>query len=338
MGLAQLSDLLRQGHYTACREQAERLLFQGDLDPVGLAGTYLALSRSLSALCANQEALGPAELALHFARDCGESDLLGSAICHSAYVYCENRLYKRAVARLAEYFYYYSLYREARSLEGWVLYNMGVFYRAMGRGTKALEYYTKALRWQERERAEPQELERCRANLAWQALKLGQVELAEACMAGSAAYLELYPSDMDARARHWNNLAFHAYLTGAHRRAMELASQVVGLRGVSPLRKAYACLTLHYTARSLGKERVAVGMAVLARIQASVARRPDVEEEASRSLLQMLQERDGLPLMEDLFAQLGLAMRPRQDGPEPLPLPSEQPVPAPAPVPRPTKP
>lgn len=338
MGVNQLSDLLRQGHYTACRERAEQVLLQGDLDSLGLATTYLALSRSLSALGANQEALAPAELALHFARDCGENDLLGSAICHSAYVYGENRLYKRAVARLAEYFYYYSLYREARSLEGWVLYNMGVFYRAMGRGTKALEYYTKALHWHERERTAPHELERCRANLAWQALKLGQVDLAEDCMAGSAAYLEAHPHDLDARARHWNNLAFHAYMTGAHQRAMLHASQVVGLRGVSPLRKAYACLTLHYTARSLGKERVAVGMGVLARIQASVARRPDVEEEASRSLLQMLQERDGLPLMEDLFAQLGLSVRPRQDGAEPLP--PEQPLsaPAPTPAPRPGKP
>lgn len=319
MELAVLSDLFRQGRYADCRERAETLLVQGGLDPHGSAAVYLALSRSLSALHANQEALGPGELAVHYARTCGDNDLLGRAICHSAYAYYENRLYKRALARLTEYFYYYSLYKEARALEGWVFYNMAVLYRAMGRGTKALEYYLKAYRWHQAEGAGPQELERCRANLVWQYLKLGEIEPAEGHMERSEEYLVHFPNDLDARARHWNNLAYHAYMTGAFRRAMETAARVVGLRGVTPLRKAYACLTLHYTARALGTERVAMGMGVLARIQASVARRPDIEEEASRSLVQTLQQREGLPLMEDLFAELGLVVRPRQDGAEPLP-------------------
>lgn len=330
MEVGDLSALLRQRRFGECREGAERLLLQGGLTPVELAAVYLALSRSLSVLSGHQEALGPAELAMHYARSCGENDLLGRAICHSAYTYHENRLYKRAVARLAEYFYYYSLYKQARSLEGWVLYNMAVFYRAMGRGTKALEYYVKAYRWHVAEAPDPQQVERCRANLAWQYLKMGEVQPAEAYMEGSEEYLVQFPNDLDARARHWNTLAFHAYMTGAYFRAMETAARVVGLRGVTPLRKAYACLTLHYSARALRKERVAIGMAVLARIQASVARRPDVEEEATRSLLQMLQQREGLPLMEDLFAQFGLTPRPRQDGAEPLPeepVPSEEPPP-----------
>ncbi|MFZ5827641.1 MAG: hypothetical protein ACOY94_25335 [Bacillota bacterium] len=319
MEIAHLSDLLREGRYGECREGAEALLLQGGLDRRGLAAVYLALSRSLSGASANQEALGPAELAVHYGRDCGDNDLLGRAICHSAYVYHENRLYKRAVARLAEYFYYYSLYVDARLLEGWVLYNMAVFYRAMGRGAKALEYYVKAYRWHLGEEAPPQQVEKCRANLAWQHLKMGEIGPAEACMEGSEEYLHRFPNDLDARSRHWNNLAFHAYMTGSYRRAMETAARVVGLRGATPLRKAYACMTLHHTARALGKERVAIGMAVLARIQASVARRPDVEEEASRSLLQILQQREGLPLMEDLFSELGLVVRLRQDGADPLP-------------------
>jgi len=312
-----LVDLLRQGQYGDCRAQAEALLLHGGLDPQERAAVYLALSQSLSALHANQEALSPAELALHYARNCGENDLLARAICHSAYVYYENRLYKRAVARLAEYFYYYSLYKSARALEGWVLHNMAVFYRAMGRGTKALEYYAKAYRWHRNEGASPQQVEKCRANLAWQYLKMGEVQAAEAYLEGSEEYLVHHPNDLDARARHWNNQAFHAYMTGAYRQAMETAAKVVGLRGSTPLRKAHACLTLHYTARSLGQERVAIGMGVLARIQANVAHRPDLVEEADRCLVHMLQQREGLPLMEDLFAELGL--RPRQDGADPLP-------------------
>lgn len=325
MDLAQLSQLLRQGRYAECREAAETQLVRGGLDDLGSALVYLALSRSLSALHANQEALGPAELAVHYARDGGDCDVLGRAICHSAYVYHENGLSKRAASRLAEYFHYYSFYTHARELEGWVFYNMAVFYRAMGRGTKALEYYEKAHRWHLSEGTHPQQVELCRANLAWQHLKMGEIESAEAYMEGSEDYLHQHPNDLDARARHWNNLAFHGYMTGEYRRAMETAARVVALRGVTPLRKAHACLTLHYTAKALGKERVAMGMGVLARIQASVARRPDVEEEATRSLLQMLQQKEGMPLMEDLFAQLGLVVRPRQDGAEPLP-------PEPAPV------
>ncbi len=317
MSGAGLADLLRQGKYADCRAHAETLLLRGGLDQVASVEVYLALSRSLSALHSNQEAIAPGELALHFARDCGQNDLLARAICHSAYVYYENRLYKRALARLAEYFYYYSLYKEARALEGWVLFNMAVFYRAMSRGSKALEYYTKAYRWHLQEGSSAQPLEKCRANLAWQYLKTGQIQEAEVYLEGSEEYLIHFPNDLDARARHWNNAAFHAYMTGAYRRAMELAARVMGMRGVTPIRKAYACLTLHYTARSLGKERVAIGMGVLARIQANVARRPDVVEEAEHCLVQILQQREGLPLMEDLFAELGL--RPRQDGAEPLP-------------------
>ncbi|MFZ5815664.1 MAG: hypothetical protein ACOY93_10240 [Bacillota bacterium] len=319
MEIAALSDLLRQGRFGECQERAENLLLRGGLDQKGRAAVYLALSRSLSSVHANQEALGPAELAVHYARDSGDNDLLGRAICHSAYAYHENRLYKRAAARLAEYFYYYSLYKQARSLEGWVLFNMAVFYRAMGRGSKALEYYAKAYRWSLSEGSSPQQVEKCRANLTWQLLRLGDIGSAELLLQGSEEYLLQFPNDLDARSRHWNNLAFHAFMAGAHQQAMEMAARVLGLQGVSPLRKAYACLTLHFTARALGRERVAAGMAVLARIQASVARRPDLEEEATRALLQMRQEKEGLPLMEDLFAQLGLTKRPRQDGPEPLP-------------------
>jgi hypothetical protein len=72
--------------------------------------------------------------------------------------------------------------------------------------------------------------------------------------------------------------------------------------------------------RALGKERVAMGIGVLARIHASVAQRPDVEEEATRLLVQMLQQQEGLPLMEDLFAELELTICSRQDGAEPLPI------------------
>jgi hypothetical protein len=73
-------------------------------------------------------------------------------------------------------------------------------------------------------------------------------------------------------------------------------------------------------ARALGRERVAMGIGVLARIHAIVDQRPDLEEEATRSLVQMLQQQEGLSLMEDLFAELGLTIRSRQDGAEPLPI------------------
>jgi hypothetical protein len=55
---------------------------------------------------------------IHYARECGDNDLLGRAICHFAYVHHENRPYKRAASRMAEYVYYYRLYKEARALEG----------------------------------------------------------------------------------------------------------------------------------------------------------------------------------------------------------------------------
>jgi hypothetical protein len=80
----------------------------------------------------------------------------------------------------------------------------------------------------------------------------------------------------------------------------------MSIRGVSPPRKAQACLILHHTANAMGMGREAMGMGVLARIQASVARRPDLEEEVIRSMLRF-QQQQGLPLMEELFRALNEA-------------------------------
>lgn len=311
---SELSNLLNQGRYAECRGAAEALLQSGGLDPADQAGAYLALSQSLSALQANQEALGSAELAVHYARDCGDNDLLGRAICHSALVYYQNGLHKRAVSRLNEYFRYHALYRQARRLEGWVLHSLGLFYRAMGRGEQALAYFEKAWRWKVQEGGEPDQLEECRSDLIWQLLRHGDVDAAEGLLAESETHLSHRPEDRDGRARYWINLAYHHHMTGLHRRAMEAASQVVAVRGIAPVWKAQACLIIHHAARAVGKEQVAAGMAILARIQAGLARRPDLEEEATRSLLQMLQQHEEPPRLEELLAELGLRLRQRQEG------------------------
>lgn len=306
MDLADLAALLEQGRFAECRAEAEALLCRGGLDRVGQAGAYLLLSRSLSRLQANQEALGPGELAVHYALTAGDNDLLGRAICHSAFAYGENRLYKQAIARLGEYFRYHSLYREARRLEGWVLFHLALYHQRMGRGSQAHSYYQKAYRWHLAAESAPAQVEQCRASLAWQSLRMGDLAQAAPLMEGSEAYLRQEPDDREARARHWNNRAYQAYLTGQYPRASEIAARVVALPGAAPVWKATACLTLHQTARALGQEEVAIGMAALARIHASVARRPDLEEEALRALVQMLQQQEGLPRMEELFVKLGL--------------------------------
>lgn len=304
MLVAALSGLLGERRYGECKELAEAILRRGGLTDGDRGYVYLALSSSLSALHANQEALGPGELAVHFTRAAAEYDLLGRALCHLAAVYRENGLYKRAVGCLDEYFQAFSLYDRARALEGRAFGQLAQSYQAMGRGPRALEYWRKAHRWHVDYQAEPQVVDLYRGKLVWQLLKLGQLESVAPLMAESEAYLRQAPNDLEARARYLNNLAYQAYLTSRYGLAIDTAARVMGMRGARPVRKAQACLTLHYTARSLGLVREAVGFGLLGRIHASVARRPDLEDEATRALLHMHQ-REALPSVEELLRELG---------------------------------
>ncbi|HLN62668.1 MAG TPA: hypothetical protein VK464_14070 [Symbiobacteriaceae bacterium] len=306
-----LGDLLSERRYGECRELAETILRRGSLTDGERGIVYLALSSSLAALHSNQEALGPGELAVYFSRCAGEHDLLGRALCHLAEVYHENGLYKRAVGCLDEYFLAFSLYNLARALEGRAFGQMAQSYQAMGRGPKALEYWRKAYRWHMDHRTDPQLVDLYRGKLVWQLLKLGQLEPVGALLGDSEAYLRQAPNDLEARARYLNNLAYQAYLTCRYGLAIDTAARVMGLRGARPVRKAQACLTLHYTARSLGLVREAVGFGLLGRIQASVARRPDLEDEATRALVHMHQ-RETLPSIDELLR--GLGRRPGSSG------------------------
>ncbi|HYG60786.1 MAG TPA: hypothetical protein VD902_22140, partial [Symbiobacteriaceae bacterium] len=204
------------------------------------------------------------------------------------------------VACLEEYFRDFALYNVSRALEGWSLAHLALFYQAMGRHPKALEYFQKAYRWHSEQGAGPQHLDEHRADLIWQSLKLGDTDAARPLLAESAVYLQEVPNDLDARARYLNNQAYLHYLSGGYTSALDAAIQVVHMRGVSALRKAQACLTLHYTAKAMGHRREAMGLGTLVRIQASLGRRPDLEEEATRSMLHMQQD-GGLPLMDELF-------------------------------------
>lgn len=304
MDVGALASLLESGRYTECCQAAELLVRHAALPDADRARAFLAQSYSLGALQAYQEALAPAELAVYFSKLGGAYDVAGHALCHLAVLYHDSRLHKRAIQCLDEYFRYFTLYAEARSLEGWVLAHTARAYQAMGRGPKALEYFQKAYRWQVEHAASPQQVDLIRGDLVWQCLKLGRLEPAQELLPASEAYLRAFPNDLDARARHLNNEAYRCFLLGHFSGAVEAAIHTVQIRGVSALRKAQACLTLHYTARAMGLWKEARGLGTLARIQASVCRRPDVEEEATRALLHL--QHDGeLPLMDELARSLG---------------------------------
>lgn len=308
MNVSQLASLLDEGRYAECRAEAESVLRHAPLTDQDRARAFLALSYSSAALHAGQEALGTAELAVYFSRQSGEYEVTGHALCHLAFLCYESRLYKRAVHCLEEYFRSFTLYGEAKTLEGWVLAHLGLFYQAMGRSSKALEYLEKAYRWHQDRGALPPQVDHHRAEWVWHLLKAGRVEQVRDLLAASATYLCEYPNDIDARVRFYNNHAYFHYLRGSHEAALDYAMQAMQVRGISAARKAQACLTLHYATRALGLWKEARGMATLARIHASVSRRPELEEEATRALLH-LQTDSGLPLMDELFRSLGKMAR-----------------------------
>jgi tetratricopeptide (TPR) repeat protein len=305
MDVSELAALLEDRRFGECRDAAAAILRQPALTDAERAQAFLALSYSQAALLDCQEALGSAELAVYFGHQSREYDVAGHALCHLAMLCYENRLYKRAVACLDEYLRTYTIYKEALALEGWVLSHLGLFHQAMGRGLKALEYFQKAYRWHLDHDAGPQQLDLYRGDLTWQHLKLGAVEPTASLLAHTRAYLKEAPNDLDARARYLNNMAYRSYLTGDYGGAIQSALQAVHMRGISATRKAQAYLTLHYAAKAKRMEKEARGLATLARIQANVARRADLEEEAVRALVQM-QQGGGVPLMEELFRSLSL--------------------------------
>jgi tetratricopeptide (TPR) repeat protein len=298
-----LAALLDERRFGDCRDAATALLRTGELDDGARAQVFLALSCSLAALQSGQEALGPAELGVYFGREAGDYDLVARALCHLATLCHESGQHKRAIACLDEFFQYFGLYRMAKSLEGWVLGRLGLLYQAMGRGTKALEYFRRAYQWHLAADSSPQLIEVHRGNLTWQLLQLGATTEARELLAQSAAHLGRAPNDLEARACYLNNLGYSDYLSGNHRAAIDLCIQALHMRNVPAAWKARACLTLHYTARAMGRLREAMGLGTLARIQANLARQPHLAEEATRSMLHM-QQHAGLPLMDELLRSL----------------------------------
>lgn len=308
MEVSALAGLLEAGRYAECIQAAEVLLRHGALPDGEKARAFLAQSYAQAALQASQEAVGPAELAVHFSRTGSVYDVAAHALCHLADLCYENQLYKRALQCLDEYFSYITLYgAQARSLEGWVLSHTGLAYQAMGRGPRALEYFQKAYRWYVEHSACPQQVDQARGDLAWQLLRQGQPTEVTPLLEGSAAYLREHPNDLDARARLLNNRAYRNFLLGHYSAAIDTGVHSVQMRGASALRKAQACLILHHAARAMGLWKEARGLGFLARIQAGLSKRPDLEQEAVRCLLHLHQGAD-VPLMDELVrsvARLG---------------------------------
>jgi tetratricopeptide (TPR) repeat protein len=298
-----LASLLDERRFGECREAALGLLRTGNLSDASRAEVCLALSCSLAALQSGQEALGPAELGVYFGRQAGEYDLVGRALCHLGALCHESGLYKRGIAALDEYFQYFGLYLFAKSLEGKVLSRLGLLYQAMGRGPRALEYFRRAYQWHAAGGASPQLVEVQRGHLIWQLLKLGETGQARELLGLSEAYLGRAPNDLEARACYLNNLGYCDYLDGKYPAAIDRCIQVLHMRNLPAAWKARACLTLHYTARAMGRVREAVGLGTLARIQASLAHQAYLEEEATRALLHV-QQHEGLPLMDELLRSL----------------------------------
>lgn len=294
-----LTVLLSEQRHSECLETAEQFLTKPDLPDVERAQAYLALSLSRAKLLHIQEAITPGELAAYFSRQSGAYDLLGRALCHLAVLYHETRLNQRAVGCLEQYFQFFTLYTRAKELEGWVLAYLGQCYQAEGRHPKALEYLGKAYRWHWYQVSSPQSLDEHRAEFIWQALQLGQVDEARPLLADSECYLCQAPNDLEARARYWNNVSYLHYLTYDYSAATKHALSVVHMSNIPALRRAQGCLTLHHIAKAMGRHKEALGWGALVRVQAHLARRPDLADEVTRSILHM-QQVDGVPSIDEL--------------------------------------
>lgn len=298
----ELREWLAAGQYQRVKETAESWLLKPDLSADELALYNTALCAALVAMKEPVEALGPGERGLDAARRSGSPDAVAEALLYLADAYLGASHYSRAINLMNELLAVTPHSDRAQGWIGRVCDSLGSAYRALGRHERALENHRRAYEWGNRHEDEAA-IAGYRAHLIWAELKTGQLEAAAALLQEEAGYVSSAPGDTLAQARHLNNRAYLAFLQRDYSEATHGALQVFNLGKGMPGERARACITLHATARALGLPREAMGMGMLAKIQAQAARRPDLDDEVTKSMLQV-QTRDRLMPVEDIFRHL----------------------------------
>lgn len=183
-------DLMENGQWVACAEQAALALAQGEWSRDQKACLLLARSTSLRRQNMNTEAFEPGRLAVYLAEDVGDADLLGRSLANLAWIQHKiPGLEPSAVLTQRRWFDLFPRYKTIRGQYLVAMLNLGVYLRAAGRYSEALEQFEKTYR-AANERKELRYAQLSLRYATWEALRLNNVSKAEGLIREGANYLK----------------------------------------------------------------------------------------------------------------------------------------------------
>jgi tetratricopeptide (TPR) repeat protein len=139
--------LMEEGEFERCLHLAEQLWVQGDRSLSDKAKINLVICRCRLGSRDPLGAIEPGILAVEFARDGGEYDLLGRALLNLGTAYVGVHQYDNALAQFEAYLSFRPQYKFAGRLEGAIWKHIGVTYQRMLESQKALEALERARGW-----------------------------------------------------------------------------------------------------------------------------------------------------------------------------------------------
>lgn len=295
-------EMLAGRRFEEMRQMAQTLLDNEQLSTREKAVCHDALALAHSFLNDHGKAVPAGEIAVYLARESGDFDLLGEAIYHSGIVYGRRRWHEPAADRFEEYFQYLSLYTTAKELQPKVLFNQGVAYRWLRDYRTSVKKLRQA--WELVRETQGQRQQNYRWDLVWVCMLAGELDGVPELLAQGRAYLNQHPEDREAYFQQLNDEARYALLTGDLADAYKKAMEVIKQGDAFPDMQAVAGLTVHYLAVKRGMHLDALIIGCYVKQKAAAARRPDLDEEISKSIIEIDARSDGA-LMRELLNQLG---------------------------------
>lgn len=229
MSVSTVKRLLEERKWQLCADLAADLLPGSEISQQDKAFVAFALARSLSFLERYTAALEPGQIAVFLATEVGDFDLLGMALWELAGI--QRRIpgqehnsmesYQRFIGNKDRYSN--ALRRERLHL---ALFNLAVVERICNLHQEALEHFGEAREEAWSVQAYDQ-AETCRQNQCWQALQVGNLELAEKLIAKGERYVKDHPQDILAQIHLLNDMAQYTFLKQDYGNAIGHAMELV---------------------------------------------------------------------------------------------------------------
>lgn len=275
-------DLLNNRQWSTCADLAAQALAEGEREKPEKAFLAFARSKSLSNLDKYTLALEPGQYAVYLAEEIRDYDLLGKALIEVAWIQHKiPGMESLAISTQRRYFDLYPRFKDKTLRENWLSaqVNLGVYCRAAGQFAEALEQFRFAYQ-EAKKRGDTRTAHLSRSDAAWEALRLGQVAMAEALIreADSANGTQRQ------KASDLLDLAQLAFLKQNLPSACSFALEAATYCEKIPDLFARSMEVLHRIAERSGEAEAAIVTALIAKLKAEADDRQDMVEQIRASV------------------------------------------------------